>query len=186
MVHAPTVAQRDVKREPGNCVVAAELRLEEVATVAMGGLEGFIGSRTRGPQGAHLAHLGAIALMKVPLSCLAQGKMPDVKGSKTTIGLRNIICSIQKQNKGWWKRLLKSEGKPAPYIKVDWNKWCDEDEEETTCLAHPRFGPDRFDLFHLTLAVSIDAVDSEEDETGEHDDDGSSDEDGLLYVANNA
>ncbi|WZY96465.1 hypothetical protein YC2023_068794 [Brassica napus] len=24
---------------------------------------------------------------------------------------------------------LKSEEKPAPYIKVDWNKWCDEDED---------------------------------------------------------
>lgn len=49
--------------------------------------------------------------------------------SKVNIGLRNIICSIQKEKKGWWKRLLKSDEKPAPYIKVDWNKWCDEDEE---------------------------------------------------------
>lgn len=48
--------------------------------------------------------------------------------TKTKMGLRNIICSIQKEKKGWWKRLLKSEEK-HPYIKVDWNKWCDEDEE---------------------------------------------------------
>ncbi|KAJ4834949.1 hypothetical protein Tsubulata_021475 [Turnera subulata] len=54
------------------------------------------------------------------------------EGCKTKVGLRNIICSIQKQEKGWWKRLLKSEEKPAPYIKVDWNKWCDEDDEEST------------------------------------------------------
>ncbi|KAF2306893.1 hypothetical protein GH714_022388 [Hevea brasiliensis] len=53
------------------------------------------------------------------------------EGCKTNVGLRNIICSIQKQEKGWWKRLLKSEEKPAPYLKVDWNKWCDEDDEET-------------------------------------------------------
>lgn len=45
--------------------------------------------------------------------------------------MRNIICSIKKEKKGWWKRLLKSEEKPAPYIKVDWNKWCDEDDEES-------------------------------------------------------
>ncbi|GFP85491.1 uncharacterized protein at3g03773, partial [Phtheirospermum japonicum] len=38
---------------------------------------------------------------------------------RTKIGLRNILCSIQKEQKGWWKRLLKSEEKPAPYIKVD-------------------------------------------------------------------
>ncbi|KAL6005159.1 hypothetical protein ACLOJK_005721 [Asimina triloba] len=52
------------------------------------------------------------------------------EGSKINIGLRNILCSIQKEQKGWWKRLLKSDEKPAPYIKVDWNKWSDEDEEE--------------------------------------------------------
>ncbi|KAJ0793751.1 putative HSP20-like chaperone [Helianthus annuus] len=45
------------------------------------------------------------------------------------MGLRNILCTVQKEEKGWWKRLLKSEAKPAPYIKVDWNRWCDEDEE---------------------------------------------------------
>jgi hypothetical protein len=33
--------------------------------------------------------------------------------------------------KGWWKRLLRTEGKPPPFVKVDWNKWIDEDEEET-------------------------------------------------------
>ena len=56
-----------------------------------------------------------------------------VQGCKTKVGLRNILCSIQKEQKGWWKRLLKSEEKPAPYIKVDWNKWCDEDGEESSC-----------------------------------------------------
>ncbi|KAF4387527.1 hypothetical protein F8388_011675 [Cannabis sativa] len=53
------------------------------------------------------------------------------EGCKTKPGLRNIICSIQKEQKGWWKRLLKTEEKPAPYLKVDWNKWSDEDEEES-------------------------------------------------------
>ncbi|CAN1183353.1 Co-chaperone protein p23-2 [Linum perenne] len=48
---------------------------------------------------------------------------------KTNVGLRNIICYIRKEEKGWWKRLLKSEEKPAPFIKVDWHKWIDEDDE---------------------------------------------------------
>jgi hypothetical protein len=48
---------------------------------------------------------------------------------RKNVGLRNIIFSIQKEERSWWTRLLKSEEKPAPYIKVDWNKWCDEDEE---------------------------------------------------------
>ncbi|KAH0723483.1 hypothetical protein AABB24_017818 [Solanum stoloniferum] len=49
---------------------------------------------------------------------------------KTNIGSRIILCSIQKEQRGWWPRILKSEEKPAPYLKVDWNKWCDEDDEE--------------------------------------------------------
>ncbi|XP_073016881.1 co-chaperone protein p23-2 [Primulina huaijiensis] len=53
------------------------------------------------------------------------------QGCKTKIGLRNILCSVQKEQKGWWKRLLKSEQKPPPYIKVDWNRWCDEDDEDS-------------------------------------------------------
>nr|GMD85523.1 co-chaperone protein P23-2 [Ipomoea batatas] len=54
---------------------------------------------------------------------------------KTNIGLRNILCSIQKEQKSLWPRLLKSEEKRAPYIKVDWNKWCDEDDEESSDVA---------------------------------------------------
>ncbi|RAL39189.1 hypothetical protein DM860_002722 [Cuscuta australis] len=54
------------------------------------------------------------------------------KDCKTKFGLRNILCSIQKEQKSWWPRLLKSDQKPPPYIKVDWNKWCDEDDEESS------------------------------------------------------
>lgn len=61
------------------------------------------------------------------------GCLSFVQKCKTKVGLRNIICSIQKEEKAWWKRLLKSQEKPAPYIKVDWNKWCDEDDEESEC-----------------------------------------------------
>ncbi|KAI3988510.1 hypothetical protein MKX01_026324 [Papaver californicum] len=82
------------------------------------------------------------------------------EGCKTNIGLRNIICSIQKEEKSWWKRLLKSDEKPAPYIKVDWNKWCDEDEEES----------EESDLA------------SEDDIAKGVDEDESSDDDGMLYL----
>ncbi|XP_023539452.1 uncharacterized protein At3g03773-like [Cucurbita pepo subsp. pepo] len=56
------------------------------------------------------------------------------QGCKTKVGLRNIIFSVQKEQKGWWKRLLKTEEKPAPYLKVDWSKWCDEDESDCKFL----------------------------------------------------
>lgn len=53
----------------------------------------------------------------------------NVEDSKISTGLRNVVCVLQKNEKGWWKRLLKAEGKPPPYLKVDWDKWVDEDEE---------------------------------------------------------
>ncbi|XP_030463628.1 co-chaperone protein p23-2 [Syzygium oleosum] len=81
------------------------------------------------------------------------------EGCKTKMGLRNIFCTIQKEQKGWWKRLLKSEEKPAPYLKVDWNKWCDEDEESPSDL-----GSDG------------------DDATYGGEDDESSDEEGMLYL----
>ncbi|XP_028766853.1 co-chaperone protein p23-2 [Neltuma alba] len=81
------------------------------------------------------------------------------EGCKTKSGLRNILCSIQKEQKGWWKRLLKSEEKPAPYLKVDWNRWCDEDDEE-----------------------SASDEESYDDARFVGQDDGSSDDEGMLYL----
>ncbi|CAD5184870.1 co-chaperone protein p23-2-like isoform X1 [Musa acuminata AAA Group] len=85
------------------------------------------------------------------------------EASKINIGMRNIICSIKKEKKGWWKRLLKSEEKPAPYIKVDWNKWCDEDEEESD------------------ISDSLVSDDENNRVTGT-DDENSDDDSGLLYL----
>ncbi|XVF56820.1 hypothetical protein PTKIN_Ptkin06aG0151100 [Pterospermum kingtungense] len=81
------------------------------------------------------------------------------EGCKTNVGLRNIICSIMKEEKGWWKRLLKSEEKPAPYIKVDWNKWCDDEEQPNS-----------------------DSASDDDDAAYVGEDDESSDDEGLLYL----
>jgi len=37
---------------------------------------------------------------------------------------------VQKAESGWWKRLLRGEGKAPHYVKIDWDKWVDEDEAE--------------------------------------------------------
>lgn len=50
--------------------------------------------------------------------------------SKVNIGVRHIVYVIKKAEKRWWSRLLKQEGKPPVFLKVDWDKWVDEDEEE--------------------------------------------------------
>ncbi|RYR01669.1 hypothetical protein Ahy_B06g080538 isoform B [Arachis hypogaea] len=54
----------------------------------------------------------------------------NVEESKINVGVRSIFCVVQKAEEGWWKRLLRAEGKPPHYVKVDWDKWVDEDEEE--------------------------------------------------------
>jgi cytosolic prostaglandin-E synthase len=50
--------------------------------------------------------------------------------SKISVGVRNIFCVVQKAESGWWKRLLRGEGKAPHYVKIDWDKWVDEDEAE--------------------------------------------------------
>lgn len=37
---------------------------------------------------------------------------------------------MKKAESKWWSRLLKKEGKPPVFLKVDWNKWVDEDGDE--------------------------------------------------------
>ncbi|KAK7337440.1 hypothetical protein VNO77_18015 [Canavalia gladiata] len=54
----------------------------------------------------------------------------NVEESKINVGVRSIFCVIQKAENGWWKRLLHGEGKPPHYVKVDWDKWVDEDEDD--------------------------------------------------------
>lgn len=53
----------------------------------------------------------------------------DVNESKANIGLRNICYLVKKAENKWWKRLIKQEGKAPVFLKVDWDKWVDEDEE---------------------------------------------------------
>lgn len=49
--------------------------------------------------------------------------------SKASIGLRNICYLVKKAESKWWSRLIKQEGKTPVFLKVDWDKWVDEDEE---------------------------------------------------------
>ncbi|KAF2298437.1 hypothetical protein P3X46_003191 [Hevea brasiliensis] len=54
----------------------------------------------------------------------------NVEESKINIGVRSIFCILEKAEKGWWKKLLRGDGKPPHYLKVDWDKWVDEDEDD--------------------------------------------------------
>ncbi|XP_021819733.1 uncharacterized protein Os08g0359500-like isoform X3 [Prunus avium] len=53
----------------------------------------------------------------------------DVNESKASVGLRNICYLVKKAEDKWWSRLIKQQGKAPVFLKVDWDKWVDEDEE---------------------------------------------------------
>ncbi|PKI33892.1 hypothetical protein CRG98_045722 [Punica granatum] len=59
----------------------------------------------------------------------------NAKESKCNIGVRSIGYVIKKEEKKWWNRLLKQEGKPPAFVKVDWDKWVDEEEENEQARA---------------------------------------------------
>ncbi|CAL9131307.1 unnamed protein product [Musa textilis] len=51
------------------------------------------------------------------------------EASKINIGVRSIFCVVEKAERGWWKKLLRGDGKAPHYVKVDWDKWVDEDDD---------------------------------------------------------
>ncbi|XP_008775907.2 uncharacterized protein OsI_027940-like [Phoenix dactylifera] len=53
----------------------------------------------------------------------------NVEGSKINTGVRSIFCVVEKVEKGWWKKLLRGDEKTPHYVKVDWDKWVDEDDD---------------------------------------------------------
>ena len=53
----------------------------------------------------------------------------SAQSSKTSVTTRHTILILVKEESVWWNRLLKAEGKPPAYVKVDWSKYVDEDEE---------------------------------------------------------
>lgn len=65
----------------------------------------------------------------------------DVEESKINYGVRSIFCILEKAEKKWWNKLLRGDGKPPHYVKVDWDKWADEDEDNGSGN-----GPADFDL----------------------------------------
>jgi len=71
----------------------------------------------------------------------------EVNGSehRRIANSRHVELVIPKATNGWWPRLLK-DGKKVPWIKVDFNKWKDEDDEDDGLAAAGAGGGDQFDL----------------------------------------
>ena len=59
--------------------------------------------------------------------------------SKVAVTPRNICLVVMKTSPGpHWGKLLKAAGKPPHYVKVDWSKYKDEDEEDAEGQGAPR------------------------------------------------
>ncbi|XP_076883801.1 uncharacterized protein OsI_027940-like, partial [Bidens hawaiensis] len=53
----------------------------------------------------------------------------NVEESKINIGERSIFCILEKAEPKWWNKLLSGDAKTPHYVKVDWDKWADEDDD---------------------------------------------------------
>ncbi|KAL5724178.1 prostaglandin-E synthase [Ranunculus cassubicifolius] len=53
----------------------------------------------------------------------------NVEESKINIGPRSIFCVVVKAEEGWWTKLLRGDDKTPHFVKVDWDKWADEDDD---------------------------------------------------------
>ncbi|XP_018433914.1 co-chaperone protein p23-1 isoform X1 [Raphanus sativus] len=81
----------------------------------------------------------------------------DVNESKASVSSRSVCYLVKKAESKWWNRLIKQEGKPPVYLKVDWDKWVDEDEDDKDM----DFGD--FDFSGLNMGDSDEIGDEEED-----------------------
>ncbi|WRX31328.1 CS domain - like 8 [Theobroma cacao] len=75
----------------------------------------------------------------------------DVAESKASVGKRNICYLVKKAENKWWSRLLKQEGKPPVFLKVDWDKWVDEDEEDQDSKRKSYFLDALYFFFHCHI-----------------------------------
>ncbi|KAG6528367.1 hypothetical protein ZIOFF_010521 [Zingiber officinale] len=89
----------------------------------------------------------------------------NVDESKTAVGLRTIYYLIKKADKKWWSRLLKQGGKPPVYLKVDWDKWIDEEDEKENKSEGMNF--DGMDFSNLNMGGVDDELDGDEDDDDE-------------------
>ncbi|XP_061373088.1 co-chaperone protein p23-1-like isoform X2 [Gastrolobium bilobum] len=103
----------------------------------------------------------------------------DVNNSKASLGSRNICYLVKKAENKWWDRLLKQGGKPPIFLKVDWDKWVDEDEEQDNKPASDMdFGDIDFSKLNMGGGGGMDF-----DAAGDDDDDESDTEDEVAAQA---
>ncbi|KAL3504609.1 hypothetical protein ACH5RR_034450 [Cinchona calisaya] len=102
----------------------------------------------------------------------------DVNESKTSTTSRNICYLIKKAEDKWWSRLLKEAGKPPVFLKVDWDKWVDEDEQDNKDKSGSDMDFGDFDLSKLNMGGGGD-FDADIADKDEGDDDSDTEDDEI-------
>lgn len=49
------------------------------------------------------------------------------------MGVRSIFCIVEKAEAKWWKKLVRDDQRAPHFVKVDWDKWVDEDDDGMLC-----------------------------------------------------
>ncbi|CDP01142.1 unnamed protein product [Coffea canephora] len=88
----------------------------------------------------------------------------DANESKISATSRNICYLVQKAENKWWGRLLKQSGKPPIFLKVDWDKWVDEDEQDEKVGSDMDFGDIDFSKLNMGGGGDFDADIADRDE----------------------
>ncbi|PWA95933.1 HSP20-like chaperone [Artemisia annua] len=93
----------------------------------------------------------------------------DVNESKASVGSRSIVYLIKKEESKWWSRLLKQEGRTPVFIKVDWNKWVDEDEQDEKAAPDMEYDDVNFSSLNLGGGGGQDFDGDDDDEDDDSD-----------------
>ncbi|WJX66256.1 prostaglandin-E synthase [Trifolium repens] len=116
----------------------------------------------------------------------------DINNSKVSPSSRHICYLVKKAEDKWWDRLLKQGGKSPSFLKVDWDKWVDEDEDDEQ-VAKPGsdmdFGDIDFSKLNMGGGGDLDfgaAGDDDDDESDSEEEDTEQASSGIELDAKDA
>lgn len=78
----------------------------------------------------------------------------NVDESSSSHTCRNIVYLVKKAEEKWWSRLIKQEAFRPVFLKVDWDKWVDEDEEDGKSGPDMDFGGMDFSKLNMGEGLS--------------------------------
>lgn len=78
-----------------------------------------------------------------------------IQESKSSTTSRSIVYLVKKAEDKWWSRLVKQEGLRPVFLKVDWDKWVDEDEEDSKRKYEVTRDIFTVDISHLVYLLTM-------------------------------